>query len=820
MKYSNAKCRLIVLSLCLSTTSMMGESAAAAVHDSISLVQNTSDHSDDVTSHDEGFGGISNRMSIEKDGTYKVTYGDQIYRHNQSALLKPGGNVSVDITSELNKPNELINPGKEKQSGAIEGLRVESGMHLHDASIKLHGNSYDRSYRAESENLKIRGITVWGADEPIQIDQYHQENNLTVHAATEMTAVRADSATINVGNCYIKSYVTKGDEFTDGAYLANNGLYALDEYPKSKSRGIINVTGKHVYIDTNSNNFSKLYDSDNYQTDVSKNDAISGKYGGTVNVNMDGNAEDVAIIGNLDAKQGTVNMKLTNAQSYWHGSQANYTETKANGTLNLTISNGAQWVPDGYQQNKVSRKVDPVGTERITALTLKDGGIVNLHGFDSFIGQKTAVKELHVDDLKGNGGIFRLDVNTKATPNGGRNGSDFVYVQKGEGTHYIQPVDPQRLKGLTTPVWVADADSNVSFVGYTKKETIDEGFLYDYIPTIEKNVVAADTPQNQNGNNWYITAVREQTKPVVPVIEASMMNTYATERARLEIDSLNKRMGELRDYKDTEAGWWVRHKSGQIEGSGSSWFKNTYHFNQLGFDKQAGSNKNGRTWYGIAAHYSDDDAEYHQGNGTEKSYGASLYTSWEGNKGHYMDYVLKYSHSTNKFTAYDSTGTAHGDYDNNALSLSAEYGRKNRFSNGWMIEPQAELTYTHISGADYTMSNGIRVNQDNDNSLIGRVGFRLGREYQLDNLAKHSQWYVKLDLLHEFAGDLGISLTSADGSQYYTHSTNGSDTWLAWGFGGNVSLSDHSWFYADIERSAIGDINTNWQIDAGLRFAF
>ena len=76
MKYSNAKCRLIVLSLCLSTTSMMGASAAAVVHDSISLVQNTSDHSDDVTSHDEGFGGISNRMSIEKDGTYKVTYGD------------------------------------------------------------------------------------------------------------------------------------------------------------------------------------------------------------------------------------------------------------------------------------------------------------------------------------------------------------------------------------------------------------------------------------------------------------------------------------------------------------------------------------------------------------------------------------------------------------------------------------------------------------------------------------------------------------------------------------------------------------------------
>ncbi|WP_302297643.1 autotransporter family protein [Mitsuokella multacida] len=820
--YSTAQCRLMILGLVLSGTAVMETTPAdAAVLDSISLVQNTSDHSDN-TALNEGFGGISNRMSIEEDGTYKLDYGDQIYHHNETALLKSGGDISIDIASELNKPNAKINPSNEKQSGGIEGLRVQSGMHLHNVAIKIHGNSYHFSYSeyGKGGNQKIRGITVYSADEPIQIDQYHQENNLTVHAAAEVTAVRADSATINIGDCYIKSLVTKGNEFESGAYLANNGLYALDEYKKSKSRGVINVTGKHVYIDTNSNNFSKLYDSDDYQADVSKNDAISGKYGGTVNVNVDGTAEDVAIIGNLDAKEGTINMQLANGQSYWHGSQANYTDTKKKGTLNLSISNGAQWVPDGYQQNKLDGKADPVGTERITALTLKDGGIVNLHGFDSFIGQKTAVQELHIDELKGTGGIFRMDVNTKATPNGGRNGSDFVYVSKGEGTHYIQPVDPQRLKGLTTPVWVADAAPNVSFTGYTKKETIDEGFLYDYIPTVEKNVVVADTAQNQYGNNWYITAVKEQTKPVVPVIEASMLNTYATERARLELDSLNKRMGELRDYKDTKAGWWVRHKSGQIEGSGSSWFKNTYHFNQLGFDRQGKVDQDGRTWYGMAAHYSDDDAAYHQGHGSEKSYGASLYSSWEGNKGHYTDYVLKYSHLTNKFTAYDTTGSADGDYDNNGVTLSAEYGHKTNYQNGWMIEPQTELAYTHISGADYTMSNGIRVNQDNENSLIGRVGFRLGREYNRDNAARHSQWYVKMDLLHEFAGDHGISMTSSDASQYYHHDADGSDTWLTWGVGGNAALSDHSWAYADLEKSAAGDINTNWQVDAGIRCAF
>lgn len=71
------------------------------------------------------------------------------------------------------------------------------------------------------------------------------------------------------------------------------------------------------YIDVNSENLNKIYDGDNYGESAVKNDAVSGKYGGTVNVNNKGTACQVEIYGNLDAKKGNVNVSLLNDKSLW-----------------------------------------------------------------------------------------------------------------------------------------------------------------------------------------------------------------------------------------------------------------------------------------------------------------------------------------------------------------------------------------------------------------------------------------------------------------------------------------------------------------------
>lgn len=687
-----------------------------------------------------------------------------------------------------------------------------SAASFNDVNIKLDGYAWStvRGLNADNSTVTIKNFTydsdLIAATQPSEV--------------INPTAIIASHATVTItGDTYVKSNVTvkEGQSIYSAA---NNGIYASTD-------GVINLTGENILIDVNSHNLEKIYDSsessggdDSYTAGSVKNDAVSGKYGGIVNINTENKAKAVKIYGNLDAKKGTVNLLLGNSDSLWHGSQANYNDTKKQGALNLTLANGAQWVPDGLQQTEINGVTDAIGVERITALTLLEGGIVNTHGLNEYTNQKTAVKELHIDDLKGNGGIFRMDVETTATPDGGRNNSDFVYIEKGEGTHYIQPVDSSKLADLTTPVWVADADSAVTLAAYSKHETIDNGFLYDYTPVVDKDVVAVDKENNKYGTNWYIVGADKSNTPTSDTVIADAAVNYATATARLEIDSLNKRLGELRDYDTAEQGAWIRFKGGEMEDGNDTYFNNKYRFWQIGWDTQGEvkPGADGRWHKGFALHYTDGESSYQHGNGENESYGASLYAGWEGSKGHYADYVLKYSHLKNEFTAYAQDGTAKGDYSNYALSASAEYGRKNALGHGWLVEPQAQLVYTYIDGADYTTSNGIKAAEKDINSLIGRIGFRLGREYNQSVPEQRSKWYLKADLLHEFAGDRDISLLSADGLQRLDRSVDGSDTWLVWGVGGDIALDKDSYFYCDLERSAGGDINTKWQANVGLRF--
>ena len=65
--------------------------------------------------------------------------------------------------------------------------------------------------------------------------------------------------------------------------------------------------------------------------------------------------------------------------------------------------------------------------------------------------------------------------------------------------------------------------------------------------------------------------------------------------------------------------------------------------------------------------------------------------------------------------------------------------------NNWYFEPQAQLQLARVTGAEYTTTTqNTKVNVDGINSLIGRAGFRLGRD-----LDENSTVYIKADLLHE-----------------------------------------------------------------------
>ena len=86
-------------------------------------------------------------------------------------------------------------------------------------------------------------------------------------------------------------------------------------------------------------------------------------------------------------------------------------------------------------------------------------------------------------------------------------------------------------------------------------------------------------------------------------------------------------------------------------------------------------------------------------------------------------WISRYGYLKNDITA----GNMDLDTSSNAFSLSAEMGHTFRFiEDRAYVEPQFEFTYGFISGDDATASNGVKIDQDDFQSIITRVGVRAG----------------------------------------------------------------------------------------------
>ena len=280
------------------------------------------------------------------------------------------------------------------------------------------------------------------------------------------------------------------------------------------------------------------------------------------------------------------------------------------------------------------------------------------------------------------------------------------------------------------------------------------------------------------------------------------------------MDRLNKRMGEAR-YIEGDDGLWVRLRHDRIGKEDAFRSMNTMF--ELGYDRKVQDQKNGEHRRGVAFDYMRGEADYTNvmGSGDVRRAGVWLYDTWLGDKGHYSDYVLKYGHLSNDFDIFAPTmaDKISGDYDNDVWSASAEYGRKKDIGNEWYFEPQAQLQYDYVTSADYTTSQNTKVSLDGIDSLIGRAGFRLGRDTSEGNTV-----YFKADILHEFLGDQSIHALDKTGELSTTYENEG--TWYDVGFGFSHRMGEDSYMFLDVEHSFGNDNEDTYQINIGLNRAF
>lgn len=790
-------------------------------------------------------------LYIKGDDTVTQNDTDPSLQVDTSGLLKDG-NFTYDTGDKLSKEKRgliIMNSKKDLNSYTVRAtLGADSSMTMAD-----YGKSDYQTILLESGNTAIHDVNLqvdgllshrYGGSGVYGIYSGggNQFDNLTIKS--DLKNAIKDSGIVNtnayfigkgttqIGNLYIDTKLDPNN--TTGRSIAHNGLYA-------DQGAVINVTGNtyindHIATGTH-DGYDNEYDIDtkgNVNT-ISKNDAVSAKHGGgsTININAkeDGTIlnpdNTVQIYGNLDAKAGTIRIGFSGKDSYWYGAGVgliNYDEAtqtygavRDDSRLQVTFADGARWVPDIMLRGKDAQGLD-TRSNYLSAITLDKGGIIDTHAYNVHTEDTDTVNNLVLYNLKSNEGTVVMDASGAKVNGAYRNaGTDFFTIKDGSGLVYVQPADISALKGVSpdNPVRFADAASGITFKAITKTSDISDGALFDYTPVIDKNVVP--TTFGTQGNDWYFVDYSENPTDNIKVPVAAASAIHGDLLSHRNIDTLNQRLGELRDYSDTEDGVWFRMKSGETESDKYGHYNYRWNFYQLGYDRTVADHQNGKWHIGGAFHSAMGDVDYHHGDGDMRSYGGSLYAGWAGSKGHYMDYVLSYSHYNNKYNIYhDGMKAADADYSDHAWMVSAEYGRKFDMGGEWFIEPQSQLVYGKSGGSDYTLSNGVKVHDDGEDSLIGRLGFRLGKSFATPKGQEPNQIYLKFNVLHEFSGDWDMALWGTDAS-YYQH-CDGGDTWYTFGLGGKVSLTDNTVLYGDVEKSFGGDVTTKWQFNAGLRF--
>ena len=200
------------------------------------------------------------------------------------------------------------------------------------------------------------------------------------------------------------------------------------------------------------------------------------------------------------------------------------------------------------------------------------------------------------------------------------------------------------------------------------------------------------------------------------------------------------------------------------------------------------------------------------GSGKVKSYAVGAYGLKDLGKDQYVHVESQVGRISNEFTARNEIGQAKsGDVKSNAYSIGVRYGKTIKSANGFYVEPQAQLNYTHFGGRDFTAGN-VSVNQAGVNSTSGNLGLEVGKQFGNGNL------YTRFAAGHAFTGN--VKTTYASGNAVKSTEQDLKGTWTELAFGGRYGFNTNNSVYADVTTGLSGDYQADWGINAGFTHKF
>lgn len=750
---------------------------------------------------------------INKKLTAKIVLGLMLATPYTAFAAQESG--SINETTEI---RDSINVVSDETYGTAPGISY--GLYAEsDDNIQLTGDEITITSNQEESNGS-RAVMIEGGAVSLGNGNSVIEINANGNSAMGVFA-KGDNSKFTVN---ASSFVVNVN--TPGAFALHvqNGTQTEDAPENAAS---VDINAENIVINGTDLGISAF---SNGQMDINGNlvvnakNAIDTRGNATININTDGQQHTTVLNGDIvfetpntssdpqnsgNLINSNVNINLSGEESSWTGRAYQEYQVKneedeyeyiKSAELNapddygdvigfkMNINNGASWNMTGDSfinnvtvenggvinvQEKVKEfNVGIADNSNTGGITLNNGAI-NLQGKN---------QEVNVTNLTGNGGTVNtnsldnkmsigiVDDSTSITVNGSGEIADAIYG--GDAT-------AQNLADVVTTSTGKSAASQI---------TTDEGIIAGKI-----------TADVKDGEVTNYTVAKNTTNVGLSNLAAINLMTW-----RQENNDMNKRLGELRDSKG-EHGVWARMVRGEAEYES---IKNQYNYYQVGYDEKLSTDPN---WtVGMFLTRTEGNSTFRTGSAENNHTGVGVYGSYLKDDGSFIDLVAKYARIDSDFNANGGVGS--GDYNTNGYSISAEYGKRFEQGNGFWIEPQVELTYGTVGAVDYTTSNGAKVRQEGMDSLVGRVGFSLGKDIKAGNV------YARASYLYDFDGETEVTMSRGGISDVYEQDLGGG--WFEVGVGTNINLSDATHLYFDVEKTYGGDVATPWQWSAGIRYSF
>jgi len=311
---------------------------------------------------------------------------------------------------------------------------------------------------------------------------------------------------------------------------------------------------------------------------------------------------------------------------------------------------------------------------------------------------------------------------------------------------------------------------------------------------------AASATLNKEGKLDTSTIKQARNTLMDAALQQASITTVSLDR--ILTNDVRKRLGDIRSDANT-TGVWMRWDGGKLQGDGLT---NNFNTIQIGGDTKVAKNCR----LGVAGSFTHGDTDFARGNGELEGFSFAAYATWMGENGMFADIVARLGSFSTEMNVEGRTG----DMDNRVASLSAEYGWRLPICDQFFIEPQVEFAYTYVSSEDLQLGE-TKYQFDSVDSLTGRAGIVAGWNLP-DN---RGNVYARASVVQQFMGDAKISGVDGNGG-HNVQEIDGDDTWLEYGIGANVKLTDNTYIWADVERTEGAEIDEEWRGTVGVRYSF